>query len=471
VFARVSPEQSEIWLARADGKSWRRLTRPPVLVSDGEPTWSPDGRHVAFVRIDDRTDPGKQRIRVVDVDGGAAHPIGPNFADEPDWSPDGRRVAFTTASGCSIALMRADGTAVRMIPLPHLCAGAATWSPDGRRLAFAAGPRGNEPVSLFVVRPDGTGLHRLTFGPGNAGSPSWSASGRIAFTLTSPKGIYSIRPDGHGLRRMSRLERGSFDDSPSWSPNGRTLVFARESGSVYGELRVVGVDGTHARPFAPAQPLESPAVSPRGTTIAYVDPRFLRDRLAVLDLRSGRIRRLPTSGSEPAWTPNGKALAFTASYGQPREAWDAIFVLQDGRSRLLHSYAEDPAWSPNAKRLAYTRIEIEVAEIWVGDARARHARRLSPPHRQCRSPAWSPDALRLAFACKRGSSEDLWLTGFAGRGPHLLLRDAGEPAWSRDGKLITAVRGQSLITVDPRDGRSRIVVRRLGVVSRPTWLP
>ena len=158
----------------------------------------------------------------------------------PAWSPDGRRIVFMRWNGVAqpfnasaIWMMPASGGRphlVRRIPLRFPGGGTTDWSPDGRRILFTTycyyrgcgGPvRGGQ---LFTMNPRGGDVRQITHVFGNAYQPSWSPDGRfIVFTRNfradGVSDIYLVRSDGTGLRRLTRAARPElFADYPDWGP-------------------------------------------------------------------------------------------------------------------------------------------------------------------------------------------------------------------------------------------------------------
>ena len=173
------------------------------------------------------------------------HTILPNGTEDmtlaagelPSWSPNGKRIAFARGVGhppnnnSELFTMRADGSDLRRLTHDSLIEGVSSYSPSGHRIAFVGEGANGAPV-IFSVRSDGSGLKRLRIGQ----APSYSPTGkRIAFerdpNLTDKPGIYSMRPDGSDLRRLTaapRVSSGSTaDDAPDYSPDGRLIVFTR----------------------------------------------------------------------------------------------------------------------------------------------------------------------------------------------------------------------------------------------------
>jgi TolB protein len=195
-----------IWVMRGDGGGQRQITRCPVRWCFGNlsPTWTPDGRWIIFER-DQRNAAGENRpgLFAIHPNGTCMHrltraPIDRDTSHtDPQFSPDGRWLVFTQVVHESDApnhlyLVRFNGS--RTVGHPHrltprwLDSDSADWSPDGRRIVF-------------------TGHPRVT---------------GVEFTAN----VYSIRPNGLGLRRLTHSAAGKgFDFFPCWSPNGARIVF------------------------------------------------------------------------------------------------------------------------------------------------------------------------------------------------------------------------------------------------------
>jgi Tol biopolymer transport system component len=202
----------------SDGSDVRRLTSQPG--TPGWPDWSPDGRHIAYHAA--RGD-GNWDIWVINADGTEPRRLTTSGSGQrPRWSPDGRRIAYTyhhlggTLSWAQIALMSADGSGLTILGGGELQAIHADWSPDGRQLAFSTWQQANGglmgTMRLAIINDDGSGLRLLGSNTMGAIDIDWSAtSGRIYFasSMTGFNQVFSIRPDGTDLRRLTGLAYSS----------------------------------------------------------------------------------------------------------------------------------------------------------------------------------------------------------------------------------------------------------------------
>lgn len=195
-----------------------------------DPTLSPDGREVAFVR---EGEDGKSHIWASSLDGTALRQlkVGTNPA-QPTWSPDGTRIAF--ASNGFIWVINRDGSDLRRLTtkaesMEHA---APAWSPDGKRLTFVAGRLNTQAWDIWVINADGSEAHRVTDLSGYEYGPAFSPDGKqIVFSSTSPGGpgralMYQLmitNLDGTGLCRLPTT--GVEDTSPDWSRQG--IVYLR----------------------------------------------------------------------------------------------------------------------------------------------------------------------------------------------------------------------------------------------------
>jgi TolB protein len=217
-----------------------QLTSGPF---DAMPSYSPDGRRIAFTRVVQSV--VAPTAALFTIDGRGKH-LAQLLSDGLDlsaaWSPDGRTIAFsrlataeTPVQQATLYLADADGSNVRQLGATPVHGVSPAWSPDGKRLAFVSFDDANDPPcpasscpssgELYVVGADGTGLTRLTRSKADDEHPSWSPDGtRLAFasgfdwrTQGHAPWLMTIRSSGGRATRVGRFS-GVLD--PSWSPAG-----------------------------------------------------------------------------------------------------------------------------------------------------------------------------------------------------------------------------------------------------------
>jgi TolB protein len=249
-FSRGAPT-SGIYVINPDGSDLLRLTSDP---GDDQAAWSPDGSEIAFVR----SRQGNEDIYVMRSDGTGIRRLTMDGASGSAWSPDGTRIAFAreTPGNADIYVMERDGTHVMRLTRDPLLEYTPAWSPDGSKIAFVGQSKGTpstparySQIHLYVMNADGSGAQRV--GPEGAAIPRWSPdSEQIMFVNEWSGSIYTIRPDGTGLRRIVDLAslpggtnfKPNFT-SPAWSPDGAKIVFAAGD-STSSHLYLVNADGS-----------------------------------------------------------------------------------------------------------------------------------------------------------------------------------------------------------------------------------
>jgi Tol biopolymer transport system component len=205
--------------------------------------WSPDGSRVAGTAYDcprDADECNIMSIWIVRADGSGSTRL--TAGAEPSWSPDGRTIAFSNEG--QIYTVSSDGRDVT--GLSPIAAGySPVWSPDGTRIAFL---RTSTPSSadVLVMNRDGTGTVNLTQGRGLNVDPTWSPDGsRLAFwtssTPTQHARVRVFKPDGSG--EVMSVQDSWDNYTPTWSPDGRQLAFVKLMDGIYSDIYVVDAAG------------------------------------------------------------------------------------------------------------------------------------------------------------------------------------------------------------------------------------
>ena len=174
--SQTNPYLGHICLMNSDGSNAHQLPqRPTTGVGDSAPSWSPDGKRIAFQRaiLDPNGTVMRDAVFVMSADGGNARRVTPWAlrAGQPDWSPDGRRILFYSNWGgppsVSANLYTISTKGSGLMQLTHAHDGTvqhlgATFSPDGKWIAFSRTPSNGGNADIFVMRANGTLVRNAT---------------------------------------------------------------------------------------------------------------------------------------------------------------------------------------------------------------------------------------------------------------------------------------------------------------------
>jgi TolB protein len=329
--------------------------------------------------------------------------------------------------------------------------------------AAGAGGARNAEFNVDIVAVDLSGRQtNLTRNPAFDGSPAVARDGRIAFVST----------------------RGGNPDLYVMNGNGR--VVHRLTNSASDASGVAWDEALH---------LTQASWSPRGDKIAF-DGRYMERgpdcmrlcanwRVLVLESNGGRLTEVARNARAPAWSPDGRRIAFESDM-DPEELARTMTIARADGSRPAGveaiNYPSDvgPVWSPAGGEIAFHARRTEGARTWIYHVRAdgRRRRRLAPGH----NPTWSPDGRRLAFI---DNSNRLITMTRDGKRKRRVSR-AGESvvaaAWSPKGDTVAFVAGAPnpygglprnlrLETVRANGKRIRVLAQVSLIGGRPVWMP
>ena len=210
-----------------DGANVKYLTLGNELVLT--PRFSPKNQLVTYLSYF-RNMP---RVYLLDIETGVQEVVGdfPGMTFAPRFSPDGEKIimSFAKDGNSDIYTMNLKTRVVEKITDHTSIDTSPSYSPDGKYIAFNSDRSGLQ--QIYVMRSDGSKVKRITFGKGLYGTPVWSPRGDlIAFTKVHKGKFYIgvMRTDGSGERLLTE---NYYQEAPSWSPNGRVLIFYRETKS------------------------------------------------------------------------------------------------------------------------------------------------------------------------------------------------------------------------------------------------
>ena len=210
-----------------DGANTKYLTLGNELVLT--PRFNPTNQMVTYMSYF-RNMP---RVYLLDIETGMQDVVGnfPGMTFAPRFSPDGKKIimSFAEDGNSDIYTMNLDTRVVERITNHSSIDTSPSFSPDGKYIAFNSDRSGLQ--QIYVMRSDGSDVKRITFNNGIYGTPVWSPRGDLIAFTKMRKGRFYIgvmRTDGSGERLLTE---NFYQEAPSWSPNGRVLVFYRETKS------------------------------------------------------------------------------------------------------------------------------------------------------------------------------------------------------------------------------------------------
>ncbi|MDK9725831.1 MAG: Tol-Pal system beta propeller repeat protein TolB [Sterolibacteriaceae bacterium MAG5] len=228
----------ELQIADADGGNAQTAlaSREPII----SPTWSPDGSKLAYVSFEAK----KPVVYVHDLSTGRRH-VAANFKGSnsaPAWSPDGRKLAVVlTKDGSSqLYLVNSDGSGVTRIASSSGIDTEPQFSPDGQSIYFTS-DRGGSP-QIYRIGATGGDVQRITFDGSYNVTARPSPDGRSLAYVSRSGGRFQLTLMDLATKQTQILTDSAKDESPSFAPNGRMIIFATEVGG-RGVLAAVSTDG------------------------------------------------------------------------------------------------------------------------------------------------------------------------------------------------------------------------------------
>jgi Tol biopolymer transport system component/DNA-binding winged helix-turn-helix (wHTH) protein len=421
--ARAANLPSTIWMVDIGRGQPRPLTRRGIPIGGhGAPTWSPDGRHVAFATADFAI----AQVWAVNIEGGEPHLLSEprGVAFDPLYLPDGRSVVFPIG-GPTIGRIALDANgrrtgAVSIITVAGL---------DNLR-HFSVSRDGNLAVSALTMR---TALWSMPIDrngrpagepraltddtrPRNS-LPTFSPDGSRIALMSSVKGeqpdIWLIRPDGSGLKQLTA--NPTHEAMPNWLPDARHVTF-KSLRDGHAELWQVNVETLEQQRLVDFGTVEDVArkqgfvqeakISPDGKRLVYalLDPRTSTKAIYVRGLADENAIRVTTGdppASYPTWSPDGQWIA--CELQTANGAVTAVVPASGGTPQPLTTAAEHSwvhGWSPASDRVLFAGQRDGVWNVyWVARAGGPEQRvtNLTGVRTFVRYPTWSPRGDQIVY--------------------------------------------------------------------------
>jgi serine/threonine protein kinase/Tol biopolymer transport system component len=367
-------------------------------------------------------------------------------------------------------------------------------SPDGKQIAYVGqGIHGTNPLELYVQAIGSTDPARLTQNrPGEENrSPAWDPTGATLAVLRSVGGTRFGRillvPALGGTGSELDVDRVLAVGGLAWSPDGKTLAFARLDGSEQGVIYEFSINHRALRQVSFPRPGQSdccPQFDPDGRRLAF---KRNDDEIVIVDERTGAVSSLPARSSWAGltWNADGKSLLFSwfgrmgevdlsgATNRRPahesrydilditvrdkqmacvrwefehgiwsmelRRSGDLVVAGEKTQLITSTSWDDTPQFSPDGKWIAFSSGRSGTPEIWVAGADGLNVRRLTFfDGYYTGTPRWSPDGKQIVFDARPPASRpSIYVVPASGGRPIRLTNVDGDvPSWSRDGRWI-----------------------------------
>jgi TolB protein len=267
------------------------------------------------------------------------------------------------------------------------------------RILYSSGGR------IWQVDSDGANATALTGVSPPAFYPAWHPrANRIAYAVMTDDGLRVMVRDlgeGGGARPLlSRVPAGSMNNSPAFSPDGETILYANglENGTDIYAIPVAGNEPPRRVTVSRGFDAVSPAFSPDGRRIVYVSNKAGGLALYVADADGTNAEALTpfnygdrTQRTDPSWSPDGRLIAFQSEI----DGASQIYTVRPGDHGAPKQYTnegrnEDPSWSPDSRHVVFTSNRSGSWQLWVLDIETGNRRQLTFAPSGARAGAWSP---------------------------------------------------------------------------------
>jgi len=278
IYKRLTGENgyfdSRIVYVAESGSEKHRIKRLAIMDQDGAnhkfltdgrnlvltPRFSPDSQDILYMSYATRT----PRVHLRDLQTGREESLGSfeGMSFAPRYANDGSRMVMSIARNGTTNLYEMNLRSRKMRKLTDTRAidTSPSYSPDGRQLVFESDRGGTQ--QLYIMNADGSNVHRISYGDGRYASPVWSPRGDwIAFTKMKGGMFYIgiMRADGSGERVV---DQAFLVEGPTWSPNGRVLIYTRQDRSGGPRLYSIDITGANKRRVQTPMDASDPAWSP-----------------------------------------------------------------------------------------------------------------------------------------------------------------------------------------------------------------
>ena len=426
--------------------------------SENAPSFSPDGEDVAFDYLSDagwiiyrkRLD-GERMVQLTEP---------PDLSSCPSWSPDGKLIAYLKGTEASSLRVRTGiylmnplgGEQRRLLDVTNVSC-HVSWSPDSKTLVYGPSWSPGQAAGLFLVDIDNPVPRRLLTSPPNAvdASPSYSHDGKwIVFarnTSLGVKDLYVVASSGGEVRRLTHINANL--GGPVWTSDDQRIIFWAGSGWTTSLHSVSAMGGTPQRlPLLPNNS-GSPNISQDGNKLMFVqgqfDPNIWRVDLSRKASRAERFISSTWFEAGPDISADGSRIAFFSNRDGTQAIWISGIDGSSPRRVDLRGLNGDeyprlpgaPRWASAGDQIAFDALAGSHRQIFVVDSDGGMARQITSGEFEHQAPTWSADGEWVYFGSDRSGRYEVWKTSVKTHETRQVTHEGGYFGQeSADGKLV-----------------------------------
>ena len=415
-----------LWTISSQGGTPRQITEMGQPAGGhGSPSWSPDGKRIAFTSYD----PAGSDVFTITVEGDQLKRVADGT--DPIYAPDGEDIYFVSYGTANlnfglskVRVSRESGEPVGE-PIEIASTGPARLkrlaiSPDGKKIAYTPLTVVSNLLSVRVPRTNEANdspvelTHDTSYR--NSG-PIFSPDGKkVAYHVTRVGGgadIWLLDPDGKNATQLTTDP--APDMRPSWFPDGEQIAFQANR---QGKTLILSIDrksGKERTLFEPAQDLTFPRISPDGKQLAFNSKKSGTTNIWVASIESGAVKQLTfdtEASGFPCWSPDGQFLAFEVKRGDntnvaimPSAGGQVVELTSDQGQSWPHS------WSPDGDKIAFAGFRNGFWNLWSVSRTSRALKQMTNYTKLnafVRYPTWSPQGDRIVYEYTE-TTGNIWL--------------------------------------------------------------
>jgi len=504
LFLSLPPTQARLFISNADGSGERALTQADSF--DYDPSWSPRGDWVVFTS--ERAGSADLYRIHPDGTGLDRLTDDPAYDDQGGFSPNEKEIVFVTtraAGRANLWVLDVDTRKARPLTSGNGGDFRPAWSPDGKWIAFSSDRDSSLPatkgrwerlhlVDIYVIRPDGTGLKRISEHGNFCGSPKWTQDSKsvIAYCMSAEE-TFTYRDDTEdGETKLIQIDVATGETKPVAAGAGikvsPSVLASGEIAYVRRDKSVHGIFYTSGKAGPTGVGLNSPSWSPDGKNLVY--SRYIDERISSepskLWSRNPKYELFGTIWL-PACDPNGERFAVTRT-GPTGQGSSLIVVDQGKPARSILDRKElmlAPQWSADGRKIIFgigtfplfvPTADKNGQQVGIVNADGSGFHLVTSGLNNNAFPSFAPDGQHIVYRTNGPEGEGLRIMNLVDHSVTALTSQYDNfPHWSPRGDLIAFVRkigdDFEVFTVRPDGKEVKQLTHTKGNDAHLSWSP